>query len=405
LRPHRERPVGSASRLDERGAGSSGLNGDDLLSLTPFGVLVFDRDGRLTTHNVASERLLGELSDGADVRCCELLGCRQPESALEGSCILELAQTAEGPLPEIRVDLAADHDPSAVWITLARLERGSSKVLVTLRPGQHGDRRRRTNPHWIAGPRLSITVFGRTTVASAETPLDGLWLQQRSGQLFKYLLAHRSRLVPTDELAETFWPDGAQAALTNVRYFIHVVREQLEPGRTRRAPSAFVIAENGGYRLERSRIDVDADHFETLASRGLAEAARGDPAAPATLMDAVEVYQDDFMTEEPYAEWALYERDRLRTLATEALRTLAWIAASTKHPHAATAHLSRLARLEPFDVQIQREMLAMYIRHGRHSQAKRLYASLRARMRQHFGEELDFTLSDLAERTRRDAAA
>ena len=401
----RSEPVAIASRPVEPGLGSSGLNGDDLLSLTPFGILVFDREGRLTAHNPASERLLGELSEDGALRCCELLGCRRPESALKGTCILELAQTADGPLPEIRVDLAPDHEPNAVWITVARLDRGRSKVLVSLRPGQRGDRRRRTNPHWISGPRLSVIVLGRTTLASAETPLDGQWLQQRSGQMFKYLLAHRDRLVPTDELAETFWPDGGHAALANVRYFIHVVRDQLEPGRPRRAPSSFVVAENGGYRLDRSRIDVDADRFESLVTAGLAAAARGDSSATGLLVEAARLYKADFMTEEPYAEWAFYERDRLRTFAAEALRTLACIAASAKRPQAAAAHLSRLATLEPFDVHIQRELLSMYIRYGRHSQAKRLYASLRARMRRHFGEELDFTLSELAEGTRRDAAA
>jgi DNA-binding SARP family transcriptional activator len=404
LRPHRD-PVVIASRPIEPGVGSSGLNGDDLLSLTPFGILVFDREGRLTADNPASERLLGDLSVDGALRCCELLGCRRPGSALEGSCILELAENADGPLPEIRVDLAPDHEPSAVWITVARLDRGRSQMLVTLRPGQHGDRRRRTNPHWISGPRLSVMLLGRTTLASAETALDGRWLQQRPGQMFKYLLAHRNRLVPTDELAETFWPDGGHAALANVRYFIHVVRDQLEPGRAPRAPSAFVVAENGGYQLDRSRIDIDADRFESLVSRGLAAAASGDPRAAGLLIEAARLYEADFMTEEPYAEWAFQERDRLRTLAAEALRTLACIAASAKRPQAAAAHLSRLASLEPFDVHIQRELLSMYIRYGRHSQAKRLYASLRARMRQHFGEELDFTLSELAERTRRDAAA
>jgi DNA-binding SARP family transcriptional activator len=405
LRPDRQRPV-AAPGLSPTG-GSSELDCQDLLSLTPFGILVFDRSGRLIAHNPASERLLGGLlADAATStrRCCELLGCRRPGSPLEGSCILELARTQDGPLPEIRVDLAADHEPSALWITLTPIGPGSSKVLVALRPGERGDRRRRTVPHWISEPRLSVSVLGRTALASAETPLEGQWLQQRPGRLLKYLLAHRSRLVPTDELADAFWPDGGQAGLANVRYFIHVLRGQLEPGRARRAPSRFIIAENGGYRLDRSRVHIDADRFESLASSGLAAAARGDPVAASLLIEAVELYEGDFLSEEPYAEWALSERDRLRTLVAEALRTLAWIAASTKHPHAAADHLRRLATLEPFDVQVQRELLYLYMRHGRHSQAKRLYSSLKARMREHFGEELDFTLTELAERTRRDAA-
>jgi DNA-binding SARP family transcriptional activator len=364
---------------------------------------VFSEQGWLTGHNPASERLLGPLQRArrnGPPRCCDLLGCRRPGSALAGTCVTDLARSADGPLPEIRIDLAPDHEPGALWITVVPMDAESSEVLVTLRPGQHADRRRRTDPHWISGPRLSVVILGRTALASAETPLDGHWLRQRPGQLFKYLLVHRDRLVPTDELAETFWPDGGHAALTNVRYCIHIVREQLEPRRARRSPSAFVVAESGGYRLDRSRVDVDADRFESLASAGLAAAARGDSSASAALAEATELYEGDLVAEEPYAEWALAERDRLRTLASEALRTLAWIAASTKHPRAATAHLRRLATLEPFDVQIQQELLTLYIQHGRHSEAKRLYASLRVRMRHHFGEELDFTLPELAERTR-----
>ena len=399
---------GRGSRTRDCGPpGSSHLTGEEVLSRAPFGVLVFSEDGTLTGHNPASDRLLGPLLRArgkAPPRCCDLLGCRRPGSALAGSCIRDLARGADGPLPEIRIDLAADHEPGALWITVSPLEGEGSEVLVTLRPGQHADRRRRTDPHWILGPQLSVVLLGRTALASAETPLDGHWLRQRPGQLFKYLLVHRDRLVPTDELAETFWPDGGHAALTNVRYCIHVVREQLEPRRARRAPSAFVVAENGGYRLDRGRIEVDADRFESLASGGLAAAARGDSNASDALAEATELYGGDLVAEEPYAEWALAERDRLRTLASESLRTLAWIAASTKHPRAATAHLRRLATLEPFDVQIQQELLALYIQHGRHSEAKRLYASLRVRMRHHFGEELDFTLPELAERTRHRAA-
>jgi DNA-binding SARP family transcriptional activator len=381
---------------------SDGLD-SALLRLAPFGILVFDRRGRLSGHNPASERLLGPLrtaGDGEPPRCCDLLGCRRPGSALAGTCILDLAHSADGPLPEIRIDLAPDDQPNALWITVAPLEDHASSVLVTLRPGQYGDRRRRTDPHWISSPRLSVVVLGRTALASRETPLGGQWLHQRPGQLFKYLIVHRDRLVPTEELAETFWPESAHAAVTNVRYFIHVVREQLEPQRARRAPSAFVVAENGGYRLDRTRVVVDADRFEALASAGLAAAARGDPDAPDSLTQAAELYEGEFLAEDPYAEWALSERDRLRTLASDALRALAGIASRAHHLDAAGAHLGRLAKLEPFDVSIHRELLALLIRRGRYAEAERLYASLRVRMRQRFGEELDFTLAELAERPR-----
>jgi DNA-binding SARP family transcriptional activator len=371
-----------------------------VLAHVPFGVLVFDRRGRLAGHNPASERLLGPLrplEGDAPLRCCDLLGCRRPASVLDGRCILDLVRDACGPIPEIRIDLAPDHEPGALWITLAPLHGEHPAVLVTLRPGQHADRRRRTDPYWISGSRLSVVVLGRTALASAETSLAGQWLQQRPGQIFKYLVVHRDRLVPIDELAETFWPASSNAALRNVRYFVYVVRDRLEPGRTRRAPSSFVVAENGGYRLDTSRVEIDADRFESLVSSGLAAAARGDAGARTSLARAADLYGGDLIADEPYAEWALAERDRLHSLEAEALRRLAGIEAAEHRLDGAAGHLRRLAELEPFDVQVQRELLALAIRRGHHSEAKRLYASLRARMRQHFGEELDFTLSEVAE--------
>jgi DNA-binding SARP family transcriptional activator len=370
-----------------------------VLSQAPFGVLVFDREGRLTGHNRAGERLLGPLRppDGeAPLRCCDLLGCRRPASALAGRCILDLVGNAHDALPEIRIDLAQGHEPGALWITVTPLDHRHARALVTVRPGEHADRRRRTNPHWMSTPRLTVAVLGRTELASVETPIAGQWLQQRPGQLFKYLLVHRDRLVPIDELAEAFWPAGAKAALHNVRYFVHVVRNSLEPKRARRGPSSFIVAENGGYRLDTTRVEIDADRFESLVAEGLAAAVRGDAGASAPLGRAADLYGGEFLAEEPYAEWALAERDRLRSLATEALRTLAGLQAAGGQLDSAAASLKRLAEMDPFDVGVQRVLLSLAIRRGRHSEAKRRYASLRARMRRHFGEELDFTLPELA---------
>jgi DNA-binding SARP family transcriptional activator len=369
-----------------------------VLSQIPFGVLIFDREGWLVGQNSASEELLGRpASQRPDqrVRCCDLLGCHRPGSALEHHCVIDLVRDARDPLPEVRIDLADDHEPGALWITVAPLH--GEHVLVTLRPGQHGDRRRRTDPHWISRPHLTVVALGRTTVATAETALDGRWLQRRTGQVFKYLLVHRRRLVPVDELAETFWPAGSEHALANVRYFVHEVRGRLEPGRAKRAPSAFIVAEGGGYRLDMTRIDVDVDRFESLLMSGLAGVDRGDLRSLATVERALDLYAGDFLADEPYAEWVLGERDRLRSLAAGALRLLADIETGRDRLDVASGHLNRLAALEPFDVDVQRELLTIQIQRGRHSEAKRRYLSLRARMREHFGEDLDFTLADLAE--------
>jgi DNA-binding SARP family transcriptional activator len=379
--------------------GQPGLSSQEVLASVPFGVLAFDRHGRLTGHNPEAERLLGPLQwpDGEPpLRCCDLLGCRGPSSVLARRCICDLVADAQDPIPEFRVDLARNGDPGALWITVTQLQGQPAGMLVTARPGERGDRRRRTEPHWISTPRLTVGVLGRTTLASAETSIAGRWLQQRAGQLFKYLLVHRARPVPIDELAEVFWPARATAALRNVRYFVHVVRNSLEPERQRRRPSSFIVAESGGYRLDTTRIEIDADHFESLVAAGLPAASRGEAGASASLGRAADLYGGEFLADEPYADWVLAERERLRSLAAEALRTLAWLHMADGQLDSAAANLMRLAEMEPFDVDVQRLLLLLAIRRGRHSEAKRRYAMLRVRMRRDFGQDLDFTLADLA---------
>ena len=99
--------------------------------------------------------------------------------------------------------------------------------------------------------------------------------------------------------------------------------------------------------------------------------------------------------DEPYAEWALTERERLRQIASNGLRALADLDDRNGDLEGATASLQRLTDLEPYDVDVHRDLLAMLLRRGRRSEALRRYEALRRRMLTTFGEELSFSLADL----------
>ena len=95
-----------------------------------------------------------------------------------------------------------------------------------------------------------------------------------------------------------------------MRHFIHSLRDKLEPDRPKRAPSSFIAAVQGGYAIDRRRVQIDADEFEEAAKKGIDAARRGATAdAEAELGKALELYRGDFLSDEPYAEWA-YARAR-----------------------------------------------------------------------------------------------
>ena len=366
----------------------------------PYGILVIGRDGAVLAHNPAAQRLLGEqagrLDDDRPRVACDLLCCRCETSPLANLCLFERAAQSEEPLPEIRIDLPPGSGAPAVWVTAARLAPDDDLVVAELRPGQASDRRRRTVPHWTDRPQLRIYTLGRTRVESVEGPIEGRWLENRPGQVLKYLVAERRRMVYADEIAERVWPNGQARRLEGIRYFVHCLRDSLEPNRRPRGASSFVVSRPGGYALDADAVWVDADHFELEVSAGLA-LVRADPgAARERLEQGLALYGGDFLADQPYAEWAFAERDRLRRLAGDALRALVDHKLEAGDLDGAAADLERLAELDPFDIDVHRRLIAVTLRRGRRSDALRRYTALRHRMLSTFGEDLEFTLSDLS---------
>jgi DNA-binding SARP family transcriptional activator len=283
-------------------------------------------------------------------------------------------------------------------VTAAPLDEGAS-ALLHLRAGDARDRRRRSDPHWISGPHVRITAFGRTRVDSREGPMGGQWLTQRPGQVLKYLVAERNRVVHADEIAEAIWPGAGLQALNNVRHFIHQLRDKLEPERPKRAPSSFVVAVKGGYAINRRRVQIDADEFEQAATEGMEAAQRDErERAEERLRHALSLYKGDFLADELYAEWALQERDRLRGTSAQALRTLTQLMLEKRDLGEAAASLEQLAELEPFDADVHRQLLMVWLAQGRRTEAARRYAAFRMRMLREFGEEPGFELAELSAR-------
>jgi DNA-binding SARP family transcriptional activator len=364
----------------------------------PYSLIVLDRDGRLVAVNLEGERLIEAMGiSAAGLTCCDLLGCRSAEGVLGGACLTELARERGLALPEVRVDLQTAEGIRAMWVTAAPLlEHDVSRVVLQLRPGAAADRRRRTDPHWISGTRLRIHVLGRTRVESPEGPIGGDWLDQRTGQLLKYLIAERHRAVHTDEIGENIWPGADFAIPGSVRYYIHALRGKLEPQRGKREHSTFIASNAGSYRLNLSHIEVDADAFEAYVTAGLDALDRDPQLAAAEFERGLTFYKGDFLADSPYVDWAMLERHRLHDLACTALRNLAGIRLQGRLLDGAARTLEQLAALQPYDEGVHRQLMELDIVRGRRSDAVRRYGSLRTRLRRTFGHDPNFTLVDLS---------
>lgn len=370
----------------------------ELVDHHPAAIVVQDAEGRVVAVNRAAARLLGDavpLRAGTPLGCA-ILGCRAPGTRLEGICVHELALSREGPLPPLRVDLPAGARLDVASATIQALPPSGQLIVTELRREiSHLAQERPGAPSWSSEPRLRLFVLGRTCVTNGDEVLDGRWINNRPGQILKLLIAERHRNVFSDEIISLLWPPSASPDTRGVRYFVHELRDQLEPGGAVRPPSSFVVATRGGYALDRERVWIDADAFERLVTEGCSVAGRDDATARDLIRQGVEMYRGDFLADEPYAEWTLHERDRLRDLVAGALRTLAEIETRGDDLPAATATLVRLSELEPFDIDVHRELFSLLLARGRRSETLRRYETLRRRMLSTFDEPLDFSLSQL----------
>jgi DNA-binding SARP family transcriptional activator len=365
----------------------------------PYALLVIAPTGTIVSYNRQATRLIDSTDlQASRLTCCELLGCGAADTVLENGCVTEMALANSALLPEMRIELQTDAGRSSLWVAAAPFEvepTGEPHVVVQLRPGMAKDRRRRTEPHWMNGPHLRIRALGGLVVESPEGPIGGEWLDQRAGELLRYLVAERHRAVPVEQIGESVWPQASYSIASNVRYYIHALRTRLEPARPKRAPSSFIVSPAGGYRLNLERVTVDADEFEAQIAAGWALVESDPRLADDRLESGLALYRGEFLADLPYAEWALAERHRLHELACRALRELAELRLRRNATAAAMRPLERLAAMQPYDEAVHRQLMELDIASGQRSNAIRRYDALRSRMKRTFGHDLAFTPLDL----------
>lgn len=360
----------------------------------PSGIVVVDNDRRVVTSNAAVEDLLQLRPDGVELSCCELFGCGRPGTPLADTCLSELALAAVDPLPELFLEPPTAVD-GPVWVRAASLYPDRAHVIVQVRAA-HADERP-AEPTQRAP--LMVYTLGRIELRTPDGPVAGEWLSQRAGQLFKFLVTERHRFVPIEVIAEAVWPHASNRTANTVRHCMHGLRAHLEPAVADGLQPQFILVQNGAYRLNPDCIWVDADEFERTLSIGMRAFARGETATAITRFEsAVRMYRGDYLADDRYWEWAFVERERLRDLATIPLRALVELRAEL--PDVALGYVQRLADMEPFDHEIQRQLIELLMKHGRRSRAVRQYHAFRVRLMRSFNEQPSFELSDLIANSR-----
>ena len=218
---------------------------------------------------------------------------------------------------------------------------------------------------------LSIRMFGplEITVGAQRLPQ---FATRKSRSLFSYLVLHRDRAHSRDVLAGTFWGEYPDAiARKHLRDALWRIRQVL------------ASAKRHGLQLEieGQAVGVDMGHrswldireFETGVSR--LEGRTPEEMTPEEadlLRSAVDLYRADLLAE-VYDDWCVYERERLRILALEALQRLMTFHVRRHEWAAALRGGQRLLTADPLQEPVHRALMRCYAGMGNRAAAVRQY--------------------------------
>jgi DNA-binding SARP family transcriptional activator len=217
---------------------------------------------------------------------------------------------------------------------------------------------------------LRIFVLGGFRIEGVSGALanDG-WTRRKARQLLKCLLSRPSRRLTRDEAYELFWPDS-DVAPSNLRVVLHALRQALA-GLGVDRPDELVVSDHDGVAFNGSGIWVDADAFERLAAP-LHDAAASDD----DLEAAARLYAGEFLADDPYELWATARRDHLRRLWGDVLMELSHRRERRGEIELAAAALERRLAADPCDELATVELMRLWARHGRRTDALRAYRRL-----------------------------
>ena len=146
------------------------------------------------------------------------------------------------------------------------------------------------------------------------------WRSRKVRQLLGILVTHRHRTVSSDELIDWLWPDlGLESARNSLWVAVSHLRRVLEPEIVGRVTSAFVLTEPPGYRFDPAgHCEIDVEAFLALIREGQS-CQQKDQWVPAidAYLAAQALYRGDYLAQDPYEDWAIPTRERLRETLLE----------------------------------------------------------------------------------------
>jgi DNA-binding SARP family transcriptional activator len=232
---------------------------------------------------------------------------------------------------------------------------------------------------------LQVTLFGGIRITKNNWTTE-IKIPREVQLLLAYLLIHRDRTRPREVVAGIFWgelsQERAHASLSNTLWKLKKVLE------SDGIPAGTYLVNNHpgevGFNRE-SQYWLDVEVFEQETCPLLASPPdQADETNIHELERILGLYQGELL-EGSYKDWALGERERLRTLYLKSLRYLLQYYRSRGLYEDGLAYGQQILNVDPLREDIHREMMRLYQDNGQRALAVRQHEVCRLALSKELG--------------------
>jgi DNA-binding SARP family transcriptional activator/tetratricopeptide (TPR) repeat protein len=211
--------------------------------------------------------------------------------------------------------------------------------------------------------RLILTLLGGFRARLDPGPQLAL-PTRKARALLAYLGLPPGSVHPRDKLASLLWGNTVETtARTSLRQTLYALRKSL-----RGADPQPLLVNGETVGLDPNGVTVDVREFELRAA----------DATPSALAEAAALYQGDFLDgltveEQPFDDWLLGHRERLREVALKSLAGFLAHQRSGGSTDSAVQTALRLLEIDPLQEPVHRTLMQLYVETGRRGSALRQY--------------------------------
>jgi DNA-binding SARP family transcriptional activator len=199
------------------------------------------------------------------------------------------------------------------------------------------------------------------------------WKSLKARSIFKYLVAHYQTPIPNEVLMDVFWPDTEPAAARrNLHQAIYNLRQTLKQGCSK---FQLIQFENDCYRLNPElSIWIDFVELEKHVKAGqcLEEAGQFIKAEIEYNL-AEKLYQGEFLEEDLYEDWPVWQREYLRRVYSDLIDRLTRYYVERAEYTLAIRLCQKILARDNCHEEMHRRLMECYLVQGQRGLAVRQY--------------------------------